>query len=290
MKYSRRKFIKTGLIFVPTWFVTSGIGGSVSLSNLDPEVYSWMNRVKTNSGNYTSLSVVANDTWIKMIKSFGLRSKCLRKNTYTGLNLSTCIIPLIVDWGNSVDSNQNFVAGNYSESTGLTGDGLTKYLGTSCNPNSGSWSSVDDCVAEVYVRTKNTVAGCYLGASNGSTNNLYLYSAAAGNLSYVAMFSTVTQISYSDSIGTGHYVGSRIASNDLQLYRNGVTKVSTATPQGTFPNSQIFVHCYSFNSNPSAYVTSILGGYGLWKGLTSAQVANLYLAEQRLQTILGRQV
>ncbi len=276
------------------WFCTRGIGGSVSLSALDPEVYSWMGRVRTNGGNYTSLSVVANDTFLKMSKSAGARPMLSRVNTYTGLDLLACLTPLINTVGSTAETNTGFVSGDYSESTGLNGGG-TKNIDTGAAPTAFMPSANDGHLA-VYNRTNLIDTKVVIGSFNGGTQCDWMVVGNTGNLTSCSVHDAGGgALNYTgDTDPRGFYMIARVASNDCQLYKNGASVVSYAGALvGTRATPNIMVHCYNdVGLGSQLKTTKILAGYSLGSGVgfTAAVCAGYYAAWQRLQTILGRQV
>src|SRR5688572_24188883 len=106
--------------------VTSSSGGFA----YDPEVLDWVDRVVANGGSVSQSTKDAANTFMVSIKAAGVRSKIYRLNLYAGTGFAACKTPLIKDIGDAVDTTVNFVSGDYSESTGLTGDGGSKYLST----------------------------------------------------------------------------------------------------------------------------------------------------------------
>ncbi len=286
---SRRRFIKTGLIFVPTVF-SEGLHGSVHLAALEPEVYNWMGRVVTNAGHYTSLSVVANDIGMKMARP--LRSSLLRWNTYTGGDLLACLCPLINDKGSTADTNSNFVSGDYTQATGLTGNLTTKRLSTGFLVKTG-WASNDNASVGVYIRTKSTGgAPTPLGAHDDSNANGITMYVTLGGSSYVYMNADASPVSFVDAVGTGHYVGTRTAANLLTFYRNGVSVGTNAAASGTISNAGIAmpIHASYTGVGYTGYVDSAIAGYHIGTGFTAAQASLFYQVNQRINTILGRQV
>ena len=286
---NRRRFIKTGLIFVPTIF-SAGLQGSVRLADLLPGTYNWMKRVTAAGGNYTSLSVVANDIVGKI--SLPITTKLLRWNTYAGADLTACSIPIGNAVGNAADTLNNFVGGDYSQSTGLTGNGTTKYVSTGFIPNT-HWVFDNDCAMGVYARTSNsnleTAIGTFVGTTiaamsasqSGLTSSGFFFSQVAGE------FATG-----SDTNGIGHYLVSRNASNSLVLYKNGSSLFSTATPAGTRTalNTEIIVHGININSVASQLSSRAYGGYHIARGLSASEVAIAYQAFHAGNRVLGRSV
>ena len=289
---SRRSFVKTGLLFVPTIF-SGGIHGAVRLSALEPEVNAWMGRVVTNGGHYTSLAVVASDTAVKMARS--IRSKILRWNLYCGSDLLCCAAPVINDSGSTVDTLTNFVSGDYSQATGLVGNGTTKTVSTGFIPVT-HWTSDNDCCMGVYLLSKTSAADYVIGAINGAGHACYMSIAYVGTTNYGSMFSIAGGSDYAtgaDSAGLGHYMTCRNASNSLVIYKNGVSQYSTATPAGTRPTDltfNIIVHAALVAGVVSAASNRAFGGYNICKGFSASDAVVFFNAVQRANTILARQV
>lgn len=286
---NRRSFIKSGLLFIPTIY-SAGVHGSVHLSNLDPEVADWRTRVRTNLGNYSGLSIVAQDTAMKMVKASGHRSKVMRWNLYCGLDQLACVVPLVTGNAQALDVRTGTAGGwTYTEATGLVGNGTDNYLTTGFVPDN-YWTSVDSCCFGAYVRTKLLTTDAIMGSNDG-TNVDYLLVCYGGTISYVSIHSPATQISFADTAGLGHYMGSRNASNSLVLYKNGVSSASTATPGGArVTNWGFLVHAYNVNGLAGAWSARIIGEYEICTGLTAAEVLGHYSAVHRAMTILGRNV
>ncbi len=290
MFITRRSFIKTGLVFVPTVF-SAGLHGAVRYGNMDPKVGDWIKRVRTAGGTATGLSVVANDQFMKIATAGGLRSTLYRVNTYTGLDLTTCLVPLINSYGGTVDGNPGsvFVAGDYSESTGLTGDGSTKYIDTGLlmtslpDVNSGSMCA--------YIRTNSQESKLTMGTGSGSVDIGYLYIRDVGDLIKGVWF-LETGASTTGTDSRGLFQISRTASNAIALYRNGSSIATGAGGAGSFNTlANLLVHAWNnITFGARDFTARTLAGYGVTSGHTATQALAYYNAWQRLQTILGRQV
>lgn len=292
MRLTRRSFVKTGLLFVPTIF-SAGVHGAVRLGNLDTEVYGWMTRVRANSGQYTSLSVVANDVWMKLVRAAGVRSIVRRANTFTGLDLAASFIPLIKDYGSATDSNSSFVAGDYSEATGRTGNTSSKSSSTGFDA-SASFPGTNDCHMACYNRTNGYQAGVVMGALNSGVQVDWMLVGYIDTNSYAALHAAgAGAITYADATNPqGFYQANRVSSSDFQLYKNGASVASTAAAGGTLTTAvSIQIHAdYDVSLGPQNWSNKALAGYSLGGGMTVTQAAQYYAAWQRMQTILGRQV
>lgn len=296
ISYARRQFLKRMGIYVPTIYA-AGVHGSVHLSHLDHEVYLWMNAVRGNGGNYTGVSVVANDAFLKRVRSAGLRSKVYRVNTYTGLDLLACEVPLLPDSGGALDQQTGFVAADYTEATGLTGNLLNKQNNCGFNPST-SLASTDDSGFGFYVRTNVQEAGVSMGCAQpgGGGGSFYMYCRYGsgnpdGTVGVIGPDGGAATLA-SDTTALGLYHLSRTSSTSLTLYKNGSSVATNATPSTSpMPNGVVTTHAYNYTTiGVLQYSAKTLAGYFIVKGMDATQAAAWYQAWQRLQTILGRQV
>jgi len=299
---SRRSFIKTGLIFIPTWYHTKGLGGSVSLSSLDNEVYNWMSRVINGGSNYTSISVVAQDYGMKRLRDFGLRSSILRLNWFSGLNTTAALIPLINDVGGSVDITRVGGGGTtgapsdwtYNE-TGSSGGLKALTANTFIDPvfASNNFTSINNVGISIYVRDT-TIEESFLAGSNtfGSSSQFYLTAGYTGGNTRYSAFTPDFFVADSNAIGL--YTAVRTASsgaNAAVIYKNGSSIISTSSPGGATNATSIGIFAWlsSVGSN-SEFCTKSFGGYSFHGGLTSQQAANFNIVWKEVQTIFNRQV
>lgn len=270
-------------------------------ASLDSEVLDWVSRVNANGGSVSASTTTAHNTWMVGIKADGLRPLIPRKNTYAGTGLNACRTPLIKDIGEAVDVLNNFVAGDYSESTGLTGDGVTKYNDTrTLFQDLYALDTVDHAISfGLYNRSAINTAEHSMGATDGS---LYCYlSPSISGTTYFCMTNTGTQVTASESNGTGFYLGVRKNDTDRKIYRNG-TQIGSATSSdaGNLAGAAaanirfIFVHAFAnWNFNPAqanAHTSRTFAGYQLSLGFDATQQAALNSRELALQTALNRNV
>jgi hypothetical protein len=100
-----------------------------------PDVDNWLNTVALNGGSASSLTIAALNTFCNSIESAGLRNRFHRLNLFCGNNLASCLVPLYnspssngIPFGFSLDINTNFLDADYTENSGLKGNGTSKYL------------------------------------------------------------------------------------------------------------------------------------------------------------------
>jgi len=107
---------------------------------LHPDARDWAARVVTNGGTVSAATLTAVHTFCAAISSAGIRDRFYRLNLFCGdsdSSLNAVRTPLYrgpsltgTQYGNTTDTYNNFVAGDYAEGTGLKGNGSTKYLNT----------------------------------------------------------------------------------------------------------------------------------------------------------------
>ncbi|NBW85456.1 MAG: hypothetical protein EBR23_01145 [Planctomycetia bacterium] len=95
----------------------------------------WVSRVSTAGGSVSTATRAAVTRFCVAITAAGLRSKIWRANAFCGSSLTAALVPIYrgpsrtgTQYGNTTDTNNNFVSGSYTEATGLTGNGTTRYL------------------------------------------------------------------------------------------------------------------------------------------------------------------
>ena len=102
-----------------------------------PEALAWRDAVIANGGTVSASTMTAVTTFCRAIDSAGLRDRFYRLSLMAGTGLEAALVPLYrgpsrtgTQYGNTTDTNANFVLADYTESSGLKGNGSTKYLAT----------------------------------------------------------------------------------------------------------------------------------------------------------------
>jgi len=107
-------------------------------SGVHPEANAWRTAVVANGGSVSASTLKAVGKFCADIDKAGLRDRFYRLNLFCGSNLNAVLVPLYrgpsrtgTQYGNTTDTNNGpFVSGDYSESSGLKGNGSSKYLET----------------------------------------------------------------------------------------------------------------------------------------------------------------
>lgn len=263
-------------------------------SNLLSEVVDYRNRVIAAGGSISDNSLQAIATYVQTLKLNNIWDKFLEIAPYAGSNLNTALVKLKYPSGvQSSLTNVGFASGDYSETTGLTGNTSgTKYLKTGFVPRNQIASALD---AHLSVYARNTVAL----SGSGSAPFVYLGSTNGGNFSIQRTSTTVQgQIGISNTpqvTGTvfpGYLMMGAIANNNGRLDYNG-NSVATDTSFSTVTLSISENYIFGLNFTNTALNNSsnlICAFHSFGYGLSTAQSLIAYNAVQTLQSSLGRQV
>lgn len=270
-----------------------------------PEALAWRTAVLANGGSVGSSLKPVSD-FCRAIDAAGIRSKFLRLNLLVGGNLSAARVPLYrgasstgTQYGGTVDVNNGpFVSGDYSEATGLVGNGTTKYLDTGLTFASliAFGMHYDDDHACAYVRTPG--AGTYLGGvDTGDQSSAYELAYDGLGVTFYSGDPFGDASVNGLSTQGGMFIGQRTASS-FSMFRNNVdiTNSSTSGYQNDFdwpltpPKVLVFAqgNATGTNGNESS---ATLAAYSIGTAFaTSAQRTAYYNAMLTLQTALGRNV
>jgi hypothetical protein len=267
------------------------MGGGMLRQEFDADARAWAANVLTNSGTYSTATLVAVSNFCRSAKAAGIWSKLTRVNLFAGDQLAAALAPLKVGGGNATDTNVNFVSGDYTEATGLTGNGSTKYLDSGLQ---ASALTLNDTHLAFYNRASVANGNVHMGARDGSFNGVFLAAPlAADQKVYSDIYSGAGggRLASASAIGTpyGFIVGSRTAANLHTIYRNGSSIGSNTTTNGSLPALNIYV--VGGNANGTAlYTSNPAGAYSIGSGLTAGEVASYATIMEAFQDALNRGV
>lgn len=268
----------------------------------DSEALNWQKLAIERGGTVSFKTLTAQTVFLRDLRSGGVRDgKKQRINTYLGTGLGACRTPLVHEIGRDFDTLVNFVAGDYSETNGLTGDASTKYLNTETMfPDLYNADSANHAISyAVWNRTASDEGTFCMGSHDGSFYS-YLCPSLSGT-TYWCLANNGLQMTVSESNGTGFYLGSRSTDTDRKLYKNGTQIASNSNADAgnmvaggsANTNRLIFVHTMAnWNSTPPSILSPTsrtLAGYQLVSGGVSAAEDSVYYgAWLRLQTKFSR--
>ena len=266
-----------------------------------PEAAAWNSAVVANGGSVSGTTLRAVSQFCRDIEAAGIRSKFRRLNLMAGSGLNAALVPLYrgesrtgTQYGNTVDQSlgsPSFGEGDYSEATGLQGNGSSKYLNTGFNVD--QLPGAADCHLSSYIRGTQSIASprALVGVLfNGVTDRyrLYLQISAAGNYSINANLGKATEaaVGIRPNDNGGLLLVSRTSTTSLTLYDDGnAIGTNTASTAETTGASPFFVFA---RNGPTEYYNGLMAAYSIGAGLSEAEATSYYDAMNTFQTALGR--
>jgi hypothetical protein len=284
-----------------------GITLAPQVSNADAQ--DWVNRVYANGGTVSASTASAVNTFCNAIDAAGIRDRFYRLNLFCGTGLNACLVPLFrgpslggTQYGNTTDTNNNFVSGDYNESGaasgGLKGNGTTKYLDTGLTQQTINGSGLGHLSVYARHRSYPAAAASYrmIGTIQTSpTNDWYFVDtriSAAGVVSNVSVHggsSNITSTSF-DATTARLMTLSRLSSSDARTYSDA-TEVGSDTTSRTIAavNANMFVFAENRVGTGAQTLSNItLAAYSMGLNLTASQVSAFYSAMNTFQAALSR--
>lgn len=271
--------------------------GAVAVE-LDPATIAFQSAITANSGAISAATLNAVDTHlVRGSKADGLlitnelgvptaSSKIQELYPMVG-DFNGCLVKLFTTTGQQVLTNIGFGTGDYSETTGLDGDG-SSYLRTGYIPS--THGTLNNSSMGVY-----TLGG---GAANGG-----VHMAAFQNIGRVmrldAPFTSGTifndlynvsdgRVSVSSPTAQGLICGSRLSATAHSIYVNGTSVASKVTGGGAMPTIELYLFARNNNGAADNAINQALGGAFVGLGLTAADVNNLNARWVAFEQAIGR--
>ena len=253
------------------------------------ETISYRDRIIANGGTISEGSLDAVEKFVRDCRAANIWDKFTEIGTFAGNNLNAALVKLLYSTQSTL-TNLNFVSGDYTEtgaSAGLNGDGSTKYLNTGFNAqnlaSNGHYS--------FYLRDDPGVSGnrAMMGAITASDQYWIGSLNAAADIAY--RYGQLANASSAQALTKGFYTGTRIASNNNRLIKNGVLLNADGTAvTHTKPNQSVFLWAYSTAGGPSAFLPGRACFYSIGASLTDSEALALHNAVRTLQINLNRSI
>lgn len=258
-------------------------------ASYDAEAQAYFNAIVTNGGTISTASKGYINTFVLAAKAHSYWTKLSVFAPLTGDQLLAALVAFKPKTTNTVTfAANNFVSGDYTEATGLLGDGSTKYIDTGLLSTSLTANSSH---LMVYNRSSSSNSGRHGAADGGGIFETY---APYGDATFYSdQYDTSSGRTASNSgIGTpyGFLVASRTASNSHVLYRNGssVASSNTTGSGGTLTAINVYFFAVNSGSGAAGFADCRLAAFSFGDGLTSGDVSNYSTDLNALQTSLGR--
>lgn len=244
-------------------------------------------RIVTAGGTITDAAAWAVNEFVLATKAAGIWDKLVDVAPFAGAQLAAALIKLKGPAGTLALTNHNFVGGDYTQATGLNGDGATKYLQTGVN-----------LAAHVGYGAGLTLAAYIREATGAETPAV-----AAGHtaLQIGGEFETDTAFTYGAiplSFGSGDpgfYAGTIGGADHFKrVYIDGAIVGAPDEGAEVLSQDEKDAEVFLFAGNNDAAAEKFWSGrisfYAFGMPLSTAEIAALYTATQALQTALGRAV
>jgi hypothetical protein len=223
-----------------SWLITPSYDGFTD----DADATAYLAAVQAADGQVLEPAVrLAVNTFVKGCKADGIwdaiKASCIMAGART---LNGALQPLV----GTAPTNFNFVSGDYTRKTGLKSVGIStnKHLNTNRAANASSFDNYHMSV--LRTSTDTTGNGVFIGGSDPDFLNRIVE-----NNARITQSSSLAGFTYSSSILTGFFGGSRDNSNSFDFRVDGATSTSNAT--GGSPGS---VNITVFTQNTSTGINT----------------------------------
>jgi hypothetical protein len=281
-----------------------GITLAPQVSNADAQ--SWINRVYANGGTVSTSTATAVNDFCNAIDSAGLRDRFYRLNLFAGTGLASALVPLYrgpslggTQFGGATDTNSNFVAGDYSETSGLKGNGSNKHLLTGLLPGDMGGPLHQAFSIQSDATVNDFVMGCDNAFDAGWTScvtDLPSVAMAAGGAAGLRARGALSSnqgavgatILTSSSVVRYVATSPRTSGSGLSMYQNGTLSETRSPTYATHPAFQIAVFGGNRKGTVVARSRARLSSYSIGLDITAGQAAAYNAALVDFLAAIGR--
>lgn len=257
----------------------SGFGGNANLKKYNAETTTWITRVGAAGGSFTGTSKSIADALIVALQAKSYNSKIVYLLPLLGSNLAAARVPLRDTLNAGIATNHNFVEGDFSQATGLQGNGSSKYLdslikasqlGTTNNGGIGFW---DNNYSSAGTGT------IMIGAYNIANDNRYVIDVRSSGLRYLCwgLSSNIPQDAVSGA--SADYYGQRASATNRRFFISGTPAASSpnTTSDSTAGSSDLTIWILAVDRGTPAYHAGRCAVAYMTDGtLADADVADLH--------------
>ena len=264
-------------------------GNSLIALSYDVDAQVFFNTIDARGGNLTGIEKKAINNYVISLKSDNVWDLIHADYPMVGGTVISCAVNL-KNPGTFDITFVNTVSGDFT-SNGWTPNGTTSYAKTGIIPI--THLQLNSTAVEYYSRTTVVDDNAFDMGAQASANQLIRFAidfSVAGGTS-ISVYSTSQVVSFDTDNSKGGFMGSRIAINDIQLYRNGISLATvTSNNTGIRPDIEMYIGALNIAGSPGTFSTKECAGSAIFDGLTVAQVLSQYNARQNMNTTLSREV
>jgi hypothetical protein len=180
-----------------------------------------------------------------------------------------------------------FSGGWTHSSTGADPNGTNAYADTNMIASDNTQNSTH---FSYYSRQNSNAIEVEIGGRNLSNTFVSLLEIRTSGITYSAINSGAIYTTFSDADSLGYYVASRRASNDIEIYKNDVSKATGSTSSTVTGNAKILLAAFHDGLMAQFYSTKECAFATIGDGFTDAEASLLYQCVDRYQKTLGRAV
>jgi len=212
---------------------------AASRRRVDPDAADYFARIVAAGSSISAANRAAVDVFVRGCKADGIWSAIKACCLLAGPDdLTGALVPLV----GTAPTNVNFVSADYNRTTGLVGDGSTKYLNSNRNNNTDPQNSKHH---SVYVSSLATAAGILNGAQVGGAAGQSGIAVTAG-VENTFRVNNAGAATYSQVLG---FLGAnRSNSTQINIRRNN-TSVNDNRNSDTPANENIGIFGRTVNAN-----------------------------------------
>jgi hypothetical protein len=287
----------------PDASATTAVRQILLSSTIDADAKDWGARVVANGGTYSPATLKAVSNFAKQAKAAGLWTKLTRVNLFAGDQLAAALVPLKVGGGNATDTNVNFVSGDYTEATGLKGNGTSKSLDTGITFAIASLATMSLSAYAVSMETSGgSTMKVLLGSQDGGDSRKGVQLCAQYNFgtnqrraTYTGQNASVAAPAYTTALTASAFVSAGpVGDGTYRLFENGVeVGTATAAPSNSvnaLGTIRVFAQSEDDASTAAWWTSAYIRTYHIGTTLTVAEQATLYTITHAFNVALGRGV
>jgi len=261
----------------------------------DADAVGYFQRQSAAGGTLSSGAMAAVHTFVVVAKANGYWTKLSRVNLMVG-DFAGLLVPLKVGAGGATDTNTGFVSGDYSEATGLAGDG-SSYLTTGVTPSEITGGDVHVMFCGASLETTGGSHG--LIGAYGPTTAFAGFSLASyfGGRRFYCDSNLVTGGNCNATTTSGLVadcvlIGNQSSTTSTKVWQNAVEIASSTNTTGstiTHANPSL-VFCENTNGTPANFSTAVCRGYSIGSALTDQNITDFTNDLEAFNDALGRGV